>query len=653
MQNIEGEYYPKMDKCGYNLLPTNNNFIFTQSQIDKINIFSDTSLTDEIREENQKLVESDLVNMGRCSVLNKSIVDDLRLRLFNIDSDILQGLLKSEESINANLHDNIACAIDAIIYDGEMSGMLTPSRRERIRNWFPLIKQIGNESEEGYALETSFTENTNLFVMKVPKSRNKDYLIHEALVGIYGMNKLRHILPNYMYVYGYVKCSPPAIVNKEVITWCGGGAPSVSYLITENIRDSVSIEDFIVDENTTPLDIVAVIYQVFNALNLAYKYYGYTHYDLHGGNILVRKYNSLITVPFLGEMTNVLGYIASIYVPYIIDYGYSRITVGRAGFGKIGLEDHGIEVKRGFPMCDVYKIIGFVGQKLYTSRENQYTKEKIMIFEKLFAFFGEGTLEDRIIYRLQKVHDWYEAKEKYRRITHDDYLYWLQYKSGILSPVHLNLNLLNSVGIYLAPINTKMSTCKFYDLISTDKGPKDSLEYCEVMGAISQNNGLEEESKRQSIEWLNSKFNASEYFDRTYPIMENIAIGVNNTRVNNINSFPGLAKASIRDLTSKQFVSKYRSSLLAILEMKDNLDQLNSYVNSSTCSLSHQDTFDGNKLKIMTLNNTIERSNDFIDETRKILNMDVETMKKLKLSNSYYLIDTFWKLEHKTLVVAL
>lgn len=162
-----------------------------------------------------------------------------------------------------------------------------------------------------------------------------------------------------MYVYGYVKCSPPAIENKEVATWCSSNIPAVSYLIAENIRDVVSMGEFITDPATTPLDVIVVFYQLMNALNLAYKTYGYTHYDLHHGTIMVRKYPKVIAIPYFGTDNKIIGYLAPQYVPYIIDYGFSRVTVAGVGFGKIGIEG---EIE--FPMYDTYNFFLIFRRKI-------------------------------------------------------------------------------------------------------------------------------------------------------------------------------------------------------------------------------------------------------------------------------------------------
>ena len=100
------------------------------------------------------------------------------------------------------------------------------------------------------------------------------------------MNHLRHFLPNYVYTYGYTKCAPLLISGRKVETWCTYMDDPVSYLILENVRDAITLKEFISIPGMTFITFFPVLLQILNALNLAYKTYGFTHYDLHYQNIL-------------------------------------------------------------------------------------------------------------------------------------------------------------------------------------------------------------------------------------------------------------------------------------------------------------------------------------------------------------------------------
>jgi hypothetical protein len=640
--------------CASPILPSNTDIKFPSDLVSAVSAFQNRSLDNKTRAASQHLVERYLVEQGRCSKLNSGIVDDLRVRLFGIDSKQLDTKLASETSLNANLHDDIACSVDAIIYDGKMPGRLSPSQRERVRNWFPVLKQIGKESVEGYALRASFAAGTNLFVVKAPRNPKNDELVHEALVGFYALNKLRHLLPNYMYVYGYVTCSPPAINNREVITWCSSSNPAASYLITENIRDGVAIAEFLTDPSTTDVDVLIVFYQLLNALNLAFKYYGYTHYDFHYQNALVRKFGKLIAIPFFGANNKVIGYLVTRYVPFIIDYGYSRITVGDVGFGKIGLERAGVEGARPFPMYDVYKMLGFLGQQLYTQPRTPNYEGISALLEKLFSFFDEGTLLARVQRRLSSQYDFYGAPERYRDTTHQDYIDWLTNESRLQSPLRTNLQELAAQGIYPAPINDSIDTCDFYDMISSDQGPQSSLEYCEVVAALNADAILAPDVKESALGWLNNHFKADQYFLQTISGKEALVKEVDmlrqrNSLGSNGDIIPNLA--TISALTTVSFVNQYRARLLDLLRIKDITAEVISYVKASACSLINQKKYAAYRDRLAALNSQTEDWVQFVNRQRDILKGNVAVTRSIQSSDRT--VQEFWGHEHENLVLAV
>ena len=652
-QTNESNSYINQTICASPILPSNQSLRLPDSLLPAITAFKDRSNSIRARVSSQRLVERYLVERGSCASLNPTIMNDFRLRIFGIDSDILESVLSTEDALNASIHDNLSCAVDAIIYDGKLPGRFTPSQTERVRNWFPSIQQIGKESVEGYALKTSFTTDTNLFIMKAPRNPKNDELVHEALIGFYALNKLRRILPNYMYVYGYVKCSPPVIIDKEVTTWCSSSNPAVSYLIAENIRDAVPIGDFITDPNTTSLDVLVVFYQIMNALNLAYKSYGYTHYDLHYGNIMVRKYPKIVAIPYFGVETKIIGYLASQYVPYLIDYGYSRITIGGVGFGKIGLESYGVEGTSAFPMFDTYKLIGFLGEALYTKpRTSNYANISILL-EQLFSFFGNGTLSNRVKQRLTPgTKDWYNISLEYKSITHDNYISWLQNNSGIQVPVHVSLLQLMSKGVYTAPINTSMDTCSFYKMVTSDQGPETSLEYCEVIEAINTDSVLAPDIKQQAIQWLNSNFDSEEYFLDTIDSVDAIIGDITSSlqRQNIIFSI-----SSMKDLTTAVFVDKYRAQILDLLTIKDYASSLVSYTKSNICALTSQGKFQNHRARIEAINTFNSEIINYLNAQRSILRNNLKYTQSIKWKS--ILSDTrllaFWTKEHEILILGL
>ncbi|CAH6419648.1 Protein kinase [uncultured virus] len=650
--------YLSTPSCKIPKLPSNVTVKFTGDLAVAVQAFSDTTKDEKARIASQKLVERSLVEKGSCATLNPEIVTQYRLRIFTLDDGALDQTLNSIKSMDANLQDQISCALDAIIYNGKSAGEYSPLLRERIRHWFPNLVQIGDESVEGYALKTSFSSNSNLFIMKAPRNPKNDELVHEALVGFYGLNKLRHILPNYMYVYGYTKCSPPALNNKQALTWCSSSTPPVSYLITENIRDAVTIGSFIRNYTITVKDTIAVFLQLFNALNLAYKYYGYTHYDLHYGNVMVRKYDRPVGIPYFGVSNTIMGYIVTQYVPYIIDYGYSRIAIGGVGFGKIGLEDHGIEGARPFPMFDVYKIITFTAERLYTNPAGSNYAGLSDLLTRLFAFFNQGAVYERIKTRLLNItSDWYNLQENWRSVTHDQYLIWLQNQSGIPLSIVTDLRPLTSQGIFPAPINTYMDTCEFYSLFTVENGPQTALEFCEVVSALNEDNQMALNIKQDALTWLNNHFNSEEYFESVIPTFQKLIAEANDieskNRIIQGAIIPNISQSS--NISTSPFILLYRDRLLIMLRLKEIASDINSYLRSNICALATQGQLATYKSDIDYISKAATDLTNFINKQRIILRDNIDYVNKTNwnVAGIDPIVTKFWTEEHENLVLAV
>ncbi len=636
------EYLPD-PKCSSIKLPINHRFIFPTSFLNDIKIFSNRSNPRAERISSQMKVEKQLVEAGKCSQLNPQIMNDFKLRLFNMDPNKIDNEVST--NLDAKLHDYIACYVDAII--NTKSDPFSIS--DNVYNWFVDEQLIGANSVEGYAFQTSTTPESKLFVIKSPRNIRRDELVHEALIGRYAMNKLRHYLPNYMYVYGYFGCSSAIINGKEIISWCSEPNPKYSYLVTENIRDAVPIKEFIVDQTINENDLMAVLYQVENALNLAYKQYGYTHYDLHHSNIMVRKYKKLVAIPYFGTRGQIIGYIVTKYVPYIIDYGYSRITIGNVGFGKIGLEHAGIEGERPFPMYDIYKLICFLGETIYTSPKGiNYTKFT-QILETLFSFFGDGTLNKRVIKRLSTEQDFYNLSETYRPITHDHYIDWL-HKSGLPIPIITNMNELYQANIYPAPINTDLDTCTFYDKISSDNGPNTSLEYCEIISALNSDTTMSPEIKQSAINWVNSNFDAADYFEYSLPILKNKLRSTfeyyNTVKDTKNNIIPNIGTISEITLADPFYIESYRKIIISYFRIKQLIRELDIAIRSGICSLTLQNSLVKYNDSIQKLQNDVDIFADILESQNSILENNIKYAANKNWKKYSRQAVAFWMDEH-------
>lgn len=303
--------------------------------------------------------------------------------------------INSEEYINHLQHNfynpavmlAASCVVDAVIY-GDKSLI--------IRQHFEDLKRIGAESVSGYALSSSFGDAKNAFILKVTRdslkgnvqnSKSFDELLHEYFIGRYGTNQLRlkYNILNFAYIMGMFKCSLPVIGNnKEVVSFCNENSFRGEYLVYENIIPAVSMKDFIKDPKTTFLDWLNCYMQVLYALNTANQVTGFTHYDLHTDNVLIRKFSDEpVALPYKTER-GLIEYIYTTNIATIIDYGRSFIYHQNQPYGVAGLEEYGASSREPFFLYDAFKLLVFSLSYAY-----QYKKtEMVNKISEIFAFFN-------------------------------------------------------------------------------------------------------------------------------------------------------------------------------------------------------------------------------------------------------------------------
>lgn len=589
------DYIP-MPICGIPIQPHNTYLQFPPNLQPELTILNNNKKSSRERERALQAIERWLVEQGTCAALSPAIVDELSERMFNLSPTEMQSYLNTGNTLNAYLHDNLACLVNSIYNHQEPKSLFEPRIYERIRHWLPYIKLMGPLSIEGYALQTSFNSyNTQLFVMKVPQNPLKDNLIHEAAIGLYITNKMRHEVPNFMYVYGYTKCSPVILDGKDVLTWCTAKEPSVSYLINENISNSVSFGHFIQDPSLDFKDFKSVFLQIPNALNRAFKRYKYVHNDLHHDNILVRRFDKTIAVPYYGTGDTILGYILTRFVPFIIDYGMSSGQIGAEHIGPLGFARSGILLGKPFPMYDIYKLLCFLSQMLQSSG-NVTSPQGLLInrfLDSAFLIFNDGTIYERILNRAIRLDkDYYAAPEFLRDVTHDEYLTQLMIQIPTLANLIIPLADIDTTLVDIPEYNGTIDSCDFYKQFDLQSGPSDPFEYCQAVSSLRNNPVLDDDYIIRAMNWLDDRFDAELYFNTTKDNIQadirNITIIATFLKKNNLFNDP-LPEAD--EKITYLYISKVRRILTMLLKFRENIAKLVSNIRALICALTQQNKY--------------------------------------------------------------
>lgn len=199
-----------------------------------------------------------------------------------------------------------------------------------------------------------------MFIVKTTigdEPEDNDNTLYEYFIGTRALNNLREYIPNFCYTFGLFRCE--AFNKHRKICEKGG---NINYVVYERIPGK-TLGDFI--SNNLSRKLTGYILQIILALQVAYEKYGYTHYDLHPGNIMLRKLDKPTDLEYYvgGKKYVVLQTDA---IATIIDYGFSHFQYGGVQFGgQQSFPELSINPARASGGYDLHKLIGYTLHTLY------------------------------------------------------------------------------------------------------------------------------------------------------------------------------------------------------------------------------------------------------------------------------------------------
>jgi len=223
-----------------------------------------------------------------------------------------------------------------------------------VKTWLNSFRKIGEASAEGIAIEGSITNKKDgLFVIKAPR-KHDDKLAHEAVVG-YALAPLRAVIPNFSWVYGVLRCSIPVLTGPkdDIKTWCSDTDP-VTYVVYEKIP-GVNLRKYMA--SCTGAEYLNAILQIIYSLVVAEMYCGFTHYDLHYENIIMRPLTEMSDIIY--DVGNHKIALSTRHIATFIDYGFSRVEFDGRTSGRYGFESFSIFGDRSYLMFDIFKLVSF------------------------------------------------------------------------------------------------------------------------------------------------------------------------------------------------------------------------------------------------------------------------------------------------------
>lgn len=248
---------------------------------------------------------------------------------------------------------------------------------ENIRYWLEGVEQLSS-GVYGVTLEATLRGMLSpQVVIKYPK---QDNLTHEIFVGLYGTNFLRQYIPNFSFVYGGFRCTGPVLLGNRALDFCNkplGENADFDYALYENVTPSLTFDAAL--PTLSPEEFLNIYFITVLALQVAYERIRFTHFDLHGQNVLLRQLEEEVVIPYPTKVGTF--YIRTRYIPTLIDYGRASIThkdlvYSIPGMGLfLGLGD-----VNSFPLYDAYRLITFLHTSPQTSPQQRAISSSVIQF---------------------------------------------------------------------------------------------------------------------------------------------------------------------------------------------------------------------------------------------------------------------------------
>jgi hypothetical protein len=299
-------------------------------------------------------------------------------KIKNLVEDISTINSKEIKNINfQNPHDMnaLVCLYNSIflsscISKNEKDGIL---QLINITKWVNKTEHIKIESVNGIVYILNILKDIKVIIKFSDDDSKESYddILYEYFIGIYEINKLRYIVPNFVYTFGIFKCNIDK--NQKFCTSKDGNKyPFIlmEYVEGDNIRK-------LLKNNLQFSEYLGIFIQLLIALEVAQRTIDFTHFDLHTNNVMCKplKTNVHYDVP----LDDLLYKVSSIkYLPVCIDFGMSTVKHDKKIL-YLHVDAHRINC-----MIQGIDMYNFLCESLFFAEDKKLKKEIL----NLFSFYG-------------------------------------------------------------------------------------------------------------------------------------------------------------------------------------------------------------------------------------------------------------------------
>lgn len=299
----------------------------------------------------------------------------------NISTDILRYILE-EKFDNGPDMEAVLCMFEKIILSTALNenkdNNVLYTLSSNINEWITSINKISVISKEGLVYYGNILSQDIKILIKIPRKEiGFNSLLREYFIGLTSINKLRYTIPTFVYTLGAFLCPQPyydgdAIYSGELCN--KEESQKTIYVIYENIPGE-TLTDILTKDKISFSEWLDIYIQILLSLEIAQREIGFTHFDLHTGNVMIRKDNIKYDI----TLDNLSYSIYTKHLPVIIDFGTSCVFVENRYVGSSDYMPYRM-INFIVPGYDMYKFL------VYSSKyAKPFLSKKI---RELFKFYG-------------------------------------------------------------------------------------------------------------------------------------------------------------------------------------------------------------------------------------------------------------------------
>ena len=259
------------------------------------------------------------------------------------------------------------------------------------------LRPLGIVAKNKLSIITRYSLNNYLLIIKSSKDENKiKEDIHDAFVGIFGINNVLKKIPNFCFTFGLKN------IDENLQELTEHPLSLETNLIIENIEGD-TFSTYLLGNTFNFKDYLFILIQIALSLEIAQNTCCFVHYDLTPWNIMIKPCDQFV-------YDYVINYekiyrIRTSLMPIIIDYGKSHITYNNIHHGLINMY-------KASSIQDIISILLTSVDKILS--RNELNDNNLM---KLCNFISNTGYSSGLFSRIQKLKRFININTKYSVLT--------------------------------------------------------------------------------------------------------------------------------------------------------------------------------------------------------------------------------------------